>query len=216
MSEQSKESASFPCKACRRSILKGARKCTHCGSYQNWRQILDVSQVTIALLITLITLIASTAPRLYDWLYAHSDLRPELRQVYQQYFELFASNPGNRTGRLADVKLIVETSSGPKHELLLQVYGNASILPQQDGLVSAFVPVEDLSRFVAWPHNEITKCTLQVRIVNHEKPPELIPVDCSDSYRMFCKASEAAAIQWQKVRAETDSNGQSTSRCGSE
>jgi hypothetical protein len=208
------QSASFPCKECRRLILTGARKCTHCNSYQNWRRHLGVSQVTIALLITLISVVTSAAPRIYDWLYAHSDVRTEFRQVYLYYFELFASNPGNRTGRLTAVKLISETSSGPSNELLLQVYGYASVGPGQDVVVAAFVPPEDLSRFLDWPHRNVTKCTLQVRIVNHEEPPKMIDVDCSvDSYRMFCRASEGIAIQLGKVKALTDSTGQGTGRC---
>jgi hypothetical protein len=109
----------------------------------------------------------SAARRIYDWLYAHSDVRTEFRQVYLFYFELFASNPGNRTGRLTAVKLISETSSGPSNELLLQVYGYASVGPGQDVVVAAFVPgaLCDTSRSsVGWTYHykkASRECSLQ-------------------------------------------------------
>ncbi len=216
MSEQSNDPASFPCTMCCRQILKGARKCIHCDSYQDWRRFFFFSQATFVLLIAFITVASSTVPPLYDWLTAKSDVQVELRQVYLYYFELSASNSGNRPGRLVNITMKALTSSGdPPEPLFLQVYGSGWVGPNQSIPLYVFVSPESLAEFMNWPHRNIAKCTLEAQIVNYRDKPKVISVDCTGAnYQMFCRSSENVAILQGKVQAlPPDSTGSFTSRC---
>ena len=43
------------CVSCLESMVPGATKCPHCGSFQNWRRYLNLSTVMLSLLIALIS-----------------------------------------------------------------------------------------------------------------------------------------------------------------
>jgi hypothetical protein len=107
------EPLKIPCPTCREPIDPRARKCIHCDSYVDWRSFLSVSQTTLALLIALITVASSTLPGLYGWLAPHnSKLRPEFKQIYNQFLELYFFNDGDRPGQLVRVSLSATTADG--------------------------------------------------------------------------------------------------------
>ena len=57
------------CKECLQAIPVGARRCSYCGSSQNWTRHLDIGNTSIALAlggVGLLTVFLSTATKLYD------------------------------------------------------------------------------------------------------------------------------------------------------
>lgn len=50
------------CSTCREPIRTGARKCTHCDSFQDWRRFISLSASTLALLVALISVTSSLGP----------------------------------------------------------------------------------------------------------------------------------------------------------
>ena len=50
------------CSTCAEKILARAKKCTHCGSFQDWRKFVDVGNTALALLVALVTVVGSTLP----------------------------------------------------------------------------------------------------------------------------------------------------------
>jgi len=68
MNEKGRKSDSTPasktCVACASEIPGPAKKCVHCGGYQNWRRYVDFGNTSLALLIALLTVIGSLSDKL--------------------------------------------------------------------------------------------------------------------------------------------------------
>lgn len=202
-----------PCRVCKELILKGAKKCTHCECYQDWRQYLGSGEfvpATLAILLAFYSVVSSTLPALILLFNPHSNVHVEFKQSYQDRFDLFASNPGNKTGRLVSADMVTNIRS-----LSLQVASDGSIGAESAGIV---VPVnihpESLREFLDWSKG-VTKCTLRARVADHGALPRVIDIDCTgENFQRFCRGSETAAIYLGKVQAlAPDSAGRSTSRC---
>lgn len=50
------------CRTCREPLRPGARKCTKCDSFQDWRRFLSLSTSTLALIIALISVTSAVGP----------------------------------------------------------------------------------------------------------------------------------------------------------
>lgn len=61
------------CRVCGASIGKKAIRCSECQSFQNWRRWVPASQVTLALLISLVSLGSATVPHIYRHYTNHSE-----------------------------------------------------------------------------------------------------------------------------------------------
>jgi len=123
------------CTTCRELIKPNAKKCNHCGSYQDWRRFLGISSSVLALLVALVSTTSILLPILSDTL-QEKDSRIELYFVgiYQRFFSLVATNHGIRAGFVPHAKLILYKNSDekpvvwdlePRAEMLI-VEGNAT------------------------------------------------------------------------------------------
>lgn len=64
-----------PCSTCRELILRGAKKCTQCDSYQDWRKHLTGSTAILALILSALAGLTAAGPVIYQaWRKADSDL----------------------------------------------------------------------------------------------------------------------------------------------
>ncbi len=199
MSEQSNAKDLMQCPVCRNTIPQGARKCTKCNSYLNWRRYLNVSETSLALVVALISVISVAAPNLNDWLTEDfSELHAETRQVYRESLELFISNRGNKTGRIISVSLGATTRSGSNpNPLTLEIAHDGLVPPAESTVVHLTVHPEQVLQFLSWPFAEIEGCSLRVSVVEHRQAPKLVDVGCPrDALVLFCKGTEGAAKQF--------------------
>lgn len=60
------------CRICREEIKEGAKKCTNCGAFQNWRRFIDLGNSTLALVIALFSVASIGVPYLVDALRSNS------------------------------------------------------------------------------------------------------------------------------------------------
>lgn len=209
---------SSPCPVCREPIRVGAKKCIHCGSFLDWRQTVGVSQTTLALLVALISVVSSTVPRFVEWLSPdYSDLHVEVRQVYLDRLELFLSNSGNRPARLIGVAIAATTRDGRRFGPdRLQVASDGNVGPGQSIVAHLTIHPETVAGFLAWPHRDISQCSLVARIANYRTQPKDVMLDCSgDNLQRFCRGTEGAALERGRLPLPLiDAQGRPASRCG--
>ncbi|HYR27641.1 MAG TPA: hypothetical protein VEU30_04205 [Thermoanaerobaculia bacterium] len=62
-----------PCRVCGSSLVKGTIRCDTCNSFQNWRRLAPASQVTLALILSIISLLSAVLPPLYNYLTNRSE-----------------------------------------------------------------------------------------------------------------------------------------------
>jgi len=202
MSETRQTEEFTPCPICRKPIPNGARKCTECDSYIDWRRFLGVGQTTLALLIALVSVISATVPRFYEWLSAdYSELHAETRQVFREKLELFISNRGNQGGRLVSVSLGATTRSGKRIDpLTLEVSHDGQVPPKASTVMHLTVHPEQVLQFLSWPFTEIERCSITARLAEYRETPRSVEIDCPrDVLVLFCKGTEGAAKQFGRV-----------------
>jgi hypothetical protein len=84
-----------PCRQCRKPIPKGARLCSECKSYQDWRGYLNVSSTVLALLVALISVIGGALPHTYHLFgWDKSKVVFGVPVVSGERVRLFATNKG--------------------------------------------------------------------------------------------------------------------------
>ena len=107
------------CALCAESIPAIAKKCNHCGAFQDWRRYFDIGGYTVPILISalsLIALISSNAKSIYYFIESVSeksgynlsilDLQPEKLQIY--FENLSNQNLIMKHGALCRVPLVKE------------------------------------------------------------------------------------------------------------
>jgi len=93
------------CCECKELMPKGASKCTHCGSFQNWRRYLSLSSVVLSLLVALISVSTVGISVFRDNIiskYAKLDV-VILNQESDLKFQLLIRNAGNAPGLIGNL-----------------------------------------------------------------------------------------------------------------
>lgn len=101
------------CKACLDLIPIGARKCSRCGSFQNWQAKFPLTESILALLIALVSVVLLGIP------IVKSALQPDDSEITLTYIDrsdvsipIIASNKGNRPGVMEPVAGLLVTTKG--------------------------------------------------------------------------------------------------------
>lgn len=85
------------CRICMEPILLSATKCRFCGSYQNWRRYLQSSQVVLALLVALVSVVSLSVPIIKNAMTPDdSDLSLTYLDRADITVPIIASNKGSR------------------------------------------------------------------------------------------------------------------------
>ena len=120
------------CVVCREEISKGALKCTHCDSYQDWRRYFGVSTTALSLLIALI----SVATTFYQVVKFAAPKRSEIRALEvrkeRDYLQLAVTNTGNAVAIIRGGSLRVNRDNkieDPRYELRFYATDTRSIDP---------------------------------------------------------------------------------------
>lgn len=100
------------CIICRKPIEEGAKKCTECDSYQDWRRHFSFGTVVLSLLIALIS-VSTTSFQVAKNLLAkeQSDLRFSLVKYGPSSIMVMSSNLGDRAGALKNAILRIKMSN---------------------------------------------------------------------------------------------------------
>jgi len=84
------------CRVCKEPIRTGAQRCTHCGTFQNWRRYLTFSATVLSLLVALVSVLTVGIPIVMNALiqkHAHVDVSL-LERPQRHEFMLAVSNSG--------------------------------------------------------------------------------------------------------------------------
>jgi hypothetical protein len=124
------------CGTCLKGIPRGAKKCTNCDSYQDWRRHLPAGTAVLSLLVALGSVLTVLVPVLSEALtYGNSKFisgmsKPIMnfdsytREIEIRGFDVVLSNVGNRTGTLSHFSLFVGDER--QLELEMSVYDEAT------------------------------------------------------------------------------------------
>ncbi|MDP9050956.1 MAG: hypothetical protein M3O31_09600 [Acidobacteriota bacterium] len=112
-------------------MLKGARKCTKCDSYQDWRRHLTFSTALLALFISFFASITAAYPLIRDaWRKPDSDLRVDSAPVFQNgHVFVLITNAGRKPGvvDLVTVKLKIKNPSNVIYLHLIRPLQNPDV-----------------------------------------------------------------------------------------
>jgi hypothetical protein len=94
------------CSTCYKSIDPRARKCTECGSFQDWRRHLSIGSSVLALLVALVSVTALAVPMIKSTFGTeNSDMHFTIQGVMQNQIYVMISNTGTRPGSVNDMSL---------------------------------------------------------------------------------------------------------------
>jgi hypothetical protein len=165
------------CRTCREPIRPGARKCTKCDSFQDWRRFLTLSTSALALVIALISVTSALGPGIVR-LFAgeRSALTVSYIAPVDGGILLLASNPGTRPAVVHGVSLVSRPDFidfeikpagttlviNPGQTQAITVALKVTALPE--GAYAAFVKEETHSIYVHTTQFAGRKDTVELRI----------------------------------------------------
>jgi hypothetical protein len=102
-----------PCRQCRREMPAGAKLCSHCSSYQDWRGYLPISSTVLALLVALIGVASATLPAAVAALHhPNSAVKIASPVINGEEVYLVVSNTGDRPAAISGALLASPISDG--------------------------------------------------------------------------------------------------------
>lgn len=129
------------CHQCRLSIPEGAKVCTHCQSYQDWRRWFSVSGTVLALLTALISVLSFAVPSFIGLVHKpHSDMSAPMISLEGTTIRLLVVNNGDAPG----VFVRADTESeylAPATKIRLRDDQKAIIAPGSNLLMFDVVPL---------------------------------------------------------------------------
>ena len=96
------------CRVCLNEIYEGAKKCTECESFQNWRRHLVLGTTTLTLVIALLSVLGSVAPkisRIFDPPADQVEIQVVAVSAARGEVRLVASNAGERAGVIHSARI---------------------------------------------------------------------------------------------------------------
>lgn len=124
------------CRICGEDIKLAARKCVHCGSWQDWRGSIGMSATILSLLVALVSVTTALLPAMTDFLRTDdSSFRFSFQRSSKQGFAILVSNIGRRPGSVGSA--LIDLSS--KKQFIGEIYfdmsdiGNRAAVAVQPG-----------------------------------------------------------------------------------
>ena len=122
LTEESMTASTRPCRVCGEEIKTSARKCVHCGSYQDLRSHLSSDTTTIlSLVVAIISLSITAIPVISNALKGESsNFSFSLQSPSEKAIPVFVSNSGARPGTIWKVELTLarlDSAKWEQHEL---------------------------------------------------------------------------------------------------
>ena len=155
------------CRQCKQNIPKGARLCSKCNSYQDWRGYLSVSSTVLALLVALLSAATTAAPAIKKALHKP---RPEI-VVGQPYLDrgdlrVVISNQGDAPASIGRGRVSIPAFPHLRIQAVLRDDKEAIVLPGSKQLFFDLILFPD---FGDGPHETWEELT------TNEKKPKSTP-----------------------------------------
>lgn len=132
-----------PCKLCRHPIPNGAKICSTCNSYQDWRRLIPFSTTVLALLIALISVLGIVIPPLYKIIHTpQSKALLTMPSVDGTTLRITAINNGDAPASLIKAWVESEYLAGAT-KVRLRNDADALIQPGHKLLVFDIIPLLD-------------------------------------------------------------------------
>ncbi len=128
------------CRTCCEEIADGAKKCTHCGSFQNYRRFFTISSTALSLLIALLSVSGLVLPNLIDAMkHPEAEVTFTIAHADSDRIWVLAKNAGRTAAILNDVWLIAPGENDEPHYLHYTVVcfgrSNGYLEPGMDNLI---------------------------------------------------------------------------------
>jgi hypothetical protein len=125
-----------PCTTCLEPIWIGAKKCTHCDSYQDWRRFLNFSSTVLALMVSLVAVTTTGVPIIWEVLKGRdSDIRIATPSIENGRVYVLATNFGKKPGTANFLTVVLNLKDDSNNMIWLHLVRsapNASLLPADD------------------------------------------------------------------------------------
>ena len=141
MSEQ--DQSRMLCKQCCNDIPRGARLCSHCSSYQDWRSWFSVSSTVLALLTAFVSVLGIATPAVINVLHSpKSDAILQSPSLDGTTLRVVAVNRGDAPASLIRARIDGEYLAGAT-KVRLRNDGDAIISPGSKLLTFDIIPLLD-------------------------------------------------------------------------
>jgi hypothetical protein len=144
MNEQ--DESQMLCKQCCSAIPRGARLCSHCSSYQDWRSWFSVSSTVLALLTALVSVLGIATPAVINVLHSpRSDAILQTPSLDGATLRVVAINRGDAPASLIRARIDGEYLAGAT-KVRLRNDGDAIISPGSKLLTFDIIPLLDANQ----------------------------------------------------------------------
>lgn len=136
--------STFKCATCASDLDRHAQKCLKCDTWQNWRRFVPASQLTIALLISLISVISAVVPPTLGYLAnrSHTYVRilgeRELQAAQNAYPQkailVLVANNGKRPSLVKSASISFEGINAAPTELVIHEADQKLVSPEKQVL----------------------------------------------------------------------------------
>jgi hypothetical protein len=101
------------CRTCSQLIPSLAKKCTHCGDFQDWRSHLGMSTTVLSLLVALVSVSSQAIPVILSAIKpeASAEIRATLQGSDRFFLTILATNTGQLTGGVNRVYISAKNRS---------------------------------------------------------------------------------------------------------
>ena len=153
------------CKICKSPIHAEAKKCTECGSFQNWRRHIVLSNTLLALVVALVSVSGALGPTIREM------FRPIKSSIYIHVFDVssneinvVAGNSGTRPGLLKRARLSYGTIQYQPQPLKI-VGPDPPIIPRDTMVHFSLHPLvsDRRARFHRVPGEKHPECDLEIQ-----------------------------------------------------
>lgn len=126
------------CKVCKEEILKGAKKCNHCNSFQDYRRYINFSTTILSLLVALSTVLSFGVPYFLEAIEEpSSDVKAHLiaQNFRTNEIDIYCANEGKRPGLIHGATIEFEFDNKNYYITLRRKFAkvdNVDILKKED------------------------------------------------------------------------------------
>lgn len=193
------------CRACGIEIPASAFVCHECSFYQDWRRHLNVGQLTLALLVALVSVFGAIMPPLFSMLKPqHSKFGAHLVSAFGEAPSFFVFNSGNAPGAVSTGFVSFKDSGGTTTLLNVPVVQPGVINSNSTAKVD-FITTNDYPRSLIIDFIKSENCKAGLTFINFDGKIESIdrPYDCSTLLAATFRNGDAAISEMIKNKPES-------------
>ena len=169
------------CIVCGESIRITAKKCIHCDSFQSWRRYLNISTVTLSLLVALVSVLSAGAPVLKSTFWPKSNVKISFLDKSKNQIKVALSNSGERPAVLKGGTLSL---IGPDKKVTRRIpfHTDANELILEPGKWRIAIISSTYAPFSLAEFDDNTRCRVEIEVIdsNHNIKNPFFESKCRD------------------------------------